>query len=142
MLHLNYDTNLPLYKVVEYHEDTRSEVDANYDIRYIVKIFPAGDSREELFHYEFFKDDISELNNDVTIMLKEGKYRFVVWTDYVSAGEASLYSQSIQWRFEIGKGNDYPNLPDSIMSFLSIRKQMLRRQRLCRNKCLEPRLSI
>lgn len=108
VLHLNYDTNLPLYKVVEYHEDTRSEVDANYDIRYIVKIFPAGDSREELFHYEFFKDDISELNNDVTIMLKEGKYRFVVWTDYVSAGEASdLFYDTHQFEEIVLKGDEH-----------------------------------
>ena len=84
VLHLNYDTNMPLYKIVEYHEDTRS-LDNNYDIRYIVKVYPAGDSREELSHYEFFKDELATLENDVTLMLKEGEYKFVVWTDYVSS---------------------------------------------------------
>ena len=84
VLHLDYDTNMPLYKIVEYHDDTRS-LENNYDIRYIVKVYPAGDSREELLHCEFFKDELETLENDVTIMLKEGEYKFVVWTDYVSS---------------------------------------------------------
>lgn len=87
VLHLNYDTNLPLYKIVEYEDGTRSQVIENYDIRYIVKVYPAGDSREELHHFEFFKDDISELNNSVTMTLRVGNYKFVVWTDYVSSNE-------------------------------------------------------
>lgn len=91
-LHLDYSTEMPLYKVVEYTEPTRAEA-AEYDVRYIVNVFDRDEeSREVLHSFTFTKDDISELNNSVTFRIRVGEYRFVVWTDYVEQGsEADLF---------------------------------------------------
>lgn len=87
-LHLDYSTQLPLYKVVEYSEPTRSSaVEDAYDVRYIVRVFDKEESaREALYSFVFTKDGVSELNNSVTFRLRVGEYRFVVWTDYVEQG--------------------------------------------------------
>lgn len=93
VLKLNYDTNLPLYKIVEYEEDTRSAMAEEYDVRHVVKVFDAeaegAEARVELYHFEFFKDDISELNTELTLSIIPGNYNFAVWTDYVKAGDDS-----------------------------------------------------
>lgn len=90
-LELSYDTNLPLYKIVEYEEDTRSAEAVKYDVRYIVKVFDAEaegvEAREELYNFEFIKDDISELNTTLTLQVVPGNYNFVVWSDYVISGD-------------------------------------------------------
>ena len=71
VLKLNYDTNLPLYKIVEYEEDTRNKVSEEYDVRHIIKVFEAeaegAEARVELYHFEFIEDDITELNTTVTL---------------------------------------------------------------------------
>ena len=95
-LKLNYDTNMPLYKVVEYEEKTRSALAEEYNVRLIVKAFDAeaegSESRVELYHFEFINDDISELNTTVKLSILPGNYNFAVWTDYVKAdNNASLY---------------------------------------------------
>ncbi len=91
-LKLNYDTNMPLYKVVEYEEETRSALAEEYSVRYIVKAFDAeaegAEARVELYHFEFINDDISELNATVTLSILPGNYNFVVWTDYVKKDAA------------------------------------------------------
>ena len=88
-LKLNYDTNLPLYKVVEYEEETRSALVEEYNVRHIVKVFDAeaegAEARMELYHFEFINDDISELNTAVKLSILPGNYNFAVWTDYVKA---------------------------------------------------------
>lgn len=90
-LSLNYDTNLPLYKVVEYSDETRGAFLEKYDLRYIVKVYDAdaegAASREELYSYEFVKDDVTELNTDIVLNILPGNYAFRVWTDYISADE-------------------------------------------------------
>lgn len=95
-LKLNYDTNLPLYKVVEYEEETRSALAEEYNVRHIIKVFDAeaegAEARMELYHFEFINDDIAELNTTVTLSILPGNYNFVVWTDYVKAdNNASLH---------------------------------------------------
>lgn len=101
-LTLNYDTNLPLYKVVEYSEETRNAVVERYDVRYIVKAFDAdaegAEARKELYHFEFTEDDVNELNTSLLLSLVPGNYNFVVWTDYVEAGDcADLYYDTHQF---------------------------------------------
>lgn len=97
VMNLEYDTELPLYKVVEYGDVARTRAEAaqeQYDIRYIVKAFDAEDenSREALHSFVFTKDDISELGNSLTLDIPEGRYRFIIWTDYVLQGtEDDLY---------------------------------------------------
>ena len=86
VLHLKYDTELPLYKIIEYDPATRSELSNSYDIRYTVNIYRQNtkSNSDPLYQYVFTKDDISQLNNTITLRLIKGNYRFVVWTDYVN----------------------------------------------------------
>lgn len=96
VLKLNYDTNLPLYKIVEYEDDTRNKVSEEYDVRHIIKVFEAeaegAEARVELYHFEFIEDDITELNTTVTLSIIPGNYNFIVWSDYVKEGNhASLH---------------------------------------------------
>lgn len=90
-LHLDYSTEIPLYKVIEYNEPTRAaEAKDEYDIRYIVNVYDKDiDSRNVLHNFVFTKDEISELDNSVTFRIRVGEYRFVVWTDYVKSGSTS-----------------------------------------------------
>ena len=89
VLNLNYDTNLPLYKIVEYEDETRSAIAEEYDVRHIVKVFDAeaegAGARMELYHFEFIEADISELNTSLTLSVVPGNYNFIVWSDYVKA---------------------------------------------------------
>ena len=90
-LHLDYSTEMPLYKVVEYSEPTRAgEADDVYDVRYIVNVFDKDEASREVLHsFVFTKDDISQLDNSVTFRIRVGEYRFVVWTDYVEQGSTA-----------------------------------------------------
>ena len=101
-LELNYDTNLPLYMIVEYEAETRNISTQEYDVRYIVKAFDAEaegvQAHNELYHFEFVKDDITELNTSLVLSVIPGNYNFVVWTDYVKAGETTdLYYDTQQF---------------------------------------------
>ena len=86
-LTLNYDTDIPLYKVVEYEEDTRSDAAEEYAVRYIVEAYDASadgvKAHETLYRFEFVKPDISELDTTLMLSLLPGTYNFMVWTDYV-----------------------------------------------------------
>jgi hypothetical protein len=90
-LHLDYSTEMPLYKVVEYNERTRSgSADDAYDVRYLVNVYDKDESARQALHsFIFSKDDVSELDNSVTFRIRVGEYRFVVWTDYVEQGSTS-----------------------------------------------------
>ena len=90
-LHLDYSTEMPLYKVVEYSEPTRAgEADDVYDVRYIVNVFDKDEASREVLHsFVFTKDGISHLENSVTFRIRVGEYRFVVWTDYVEQGSTA-----------------------------------------------------
>lgn len=100
VLHLNYDTNMPQYKIVGYNVETRAEGAENYDFRYIVKVYGADQTlsseSEELYHFVFTKDDIENPNNSVTMKLPQGEYNFMVWSDYVLAGSDTDYLYNAQ----------------------------------------------
>lgn len=109
VLHLEYDTEMPLYKIVEMGEGGLAKSSSSgYDIRYIVNVYDGEDdaSREELYSFVFTKDGVSELDNSVTLVLPEGNYRFVVWTDYVHRGLEQDFHYVTE-RFE------YVTLPES-----------------------------
>lgn len=93
VLHLDYDSNIPLYKTVEYTEDARSLDKSKHDMRYIVKVYPETSDKDsdELYHFVFTKDDVTVLNHSVTLELKKGNYKFLVWSDYVSEGSKADY---------------------------------------------------
>lgn len=86
-LHLDYNTELPLHKVVEYYEDdTKSSTkSSDYDIRYIIEATSVSGEYEPQ-RFVFSKDDTEELNNKFTLKLMEGEYNFKVWTDYILSG--------------------------------------------------------
>lgn len=88
VLHLDYETDLPLHKIVDYQEATRSGGEDIYNIRYVVNVYPDDeDSREVLCQFVFTEEDLNNLDNEVTMILNKGRYKFIVWTDYVSASE-------------------------------------------------------
>lgn len=95
-LHLEFDTEMPLIKTVNY---TRSEVisgeedekiESSHDIRYIIKAYRTdnmiGENRTADTTFIFTKSDLSNLNHSVTIELHEGSYNLKVWADCVDAG--------------------------------------------------------
>lgn len=89
-LHLNFDTELPLYKEVTY-ATSRTIGDASaYDVRHIVsvhRIYPDGSyNRTADTTIVFTCDDVENLNCSRKLRLREGKYNFFVWTDFVDEG--------------------------------------------------------
>lgn len=90
-LHLNFHTDLPQYRVVEYTRTRAASTDPDdYDLRYLIHIYKDDgtgtfDNGEYTSRIET-KDDVTALNHDLKLQLEEGNYRFVVWTDYVDNG--------------------------------------------------------
>lgn len=89
VLHLNYDTEMPQYKIIDY-EVSRAEGGSDHDVRYTIEIYKIINeylSTKELVMREVFsRGDLTSLDNQMEIELTEGKYTFHVWTDYVAAG--------------------------------------------------------
>lgn len=90
MLHLDYDTELPLYKVVE-HQISRAAIAESYDVRYIIEVYDTPLERSashKLIQRKIVsRDDVSTLSHSIPMVLPAGHYTFKVWTDYVDAGE-------------------------------------------------------
>lgn len=90
VLHLDYSTELPLYKVVE-HIASRAEAADEYDVRYTIEAYAsepfAHFGANELVRRAVFTfDDVNMLNRDIIFELPLGIYDIFVWTDYVKAG--------------------------------------------------------
>lgn len=95
IVNLDFDTQLPQYKVLN-EEGTRASHDGrDYDIRYTIaayRLLQDGSYAEEPFLLKVFsKDEIEELNATFRFSIDEGSYRFYVWTDFVLAGTQSDY---------------------------------------------------
>ena len=95
IVNLDFDTQMPQYKVLN-EEGTRASHDGrDYDIRYTIaayRLLPDGSYAEEPFLLKVFsKDEIEELNATFRFSIDEGSYRFYVWTDFVLAGTRSDY---------------------------------------------------
>ena len=86
LLHLDFNSELPFYKEVEY---TRAATDAQHDLRYVINAYRTdnvrGDSREADTTFVFTKSDLAQLNYSAPLELDEGTYTFRVWADYVAA---------------------------------------------------------
>lgn len=98
VLNLEYDTEMPLHKVVEYTEDDITKSSGSFgqghDVRYLINLYDAADedSREVLYSFCYTRDEITELDYSAELEVPEGSYRFVAWTDYVSeGGDADKY---------------------------------------------------
>lgn len=95
IVNLDFDTQLPQYKVLN-EEGTRASHDGrDYDIRYTIaayRLLQDGSYAEVPFLLKVFsKDEIEELNATFRFSIDEGSYRFYVWTDFVLAGTQSDY---------------------------------------------------
>lgn len=95
IVNLDFDTQLPQYKVLN-EEGTRASHDGrDYDIRYTIaayRLLQDGSYAEEPFLLKVFsRDEIEELNATFRFSIDEGSYRFYVWTDFVLAGTQSDY---------------------------------------------------
>lgn len=95
IVNLDFDTQMPQYKVLN-EEGTRASHDGmDYDIRYTIaayRLLQDGNYAEEPFLLKVFsKDEIEELNATFRFSIDEGSYRFYVWTDFVLAGTRSDY---------------------------------------------------
>ena len=95
IVNLDFDTQLPQYKVLN-EEGTRASHDGrDYDIRYTIaayRLLPDGSYAEEPYLLKVFsKDEIEELTATFRFSIDEGSYRFYVWTDFVLAGTQSDY---------------------------------------------------
>lgn len=93
LLHLDFNTEMPLYKEVQYTRSgdaLTSEAATQHDIRYIINAYRIdnmrSDSREADATFVFTKSDLSDLNYTAHLSLPEGTYDFRVWADYVDSG--------------------------------------------------------
>jgi len=89
VLDLVFDTALPQGPVVDM--TTKAADDGLYDVRYIIEAYSQrndGSYDEDTPYARFLytKDDISDLDYNLSLMIMEGTYRFRVWADYVDAG--------------------------------------------------------
>ncbi len=86
-LKLDFDTALPQFIVLDVNDTRASKDGRDYHIRYVVEAYrKLGDgsfATTPYRRYVFTKDDLSDLNNEVTISIDEGTYDFYVWTDFV-----------------------------------------------------------
>ncbi len=88
ILHLDYNTAMPLYKDIT-HQMSRAGMATDYDVRYIVEVYTKPTDRsipQRLVMRDVFsRDDVTSLNTTREMTLAEGRYEFLVWTDYVDA---------------------------------------------------------
>ena len=95
-LHLDFSTEMPLYKEVVYTRsgDTETKgVVARHDIRYTISAYRIDNMRSENrvadTTFVFTRSEISDLNYTANLLLREGTYDFKVWADYVDANSMS-----------------------------------------------------
>ena len=94
VLTLKYDTELPIYQIVDWVTKSSSDPE-DYDTRYVIKAFP--ETRKGTFSttpektWIFTEADVTELDHQVSLFIKEGYYKFMVWTDFVPAGTQDHY---------------------------------------------------
>ena len=83
VLHLDFNTEMPLYKEVYYtRADEVMEIADPHNIRYIINVYRTdnkrNDNRVADTTYIFSKSDISDLNYTAYLQLPEGEYHVAV----------------------------------------------------------------
>lgn len=98
MLHLRYDTNMPLHKEIEYENGTTVDATSkkpsrdpnSFLVRHIINVYPAvrsGEySRSSQITVERHHPVTETLDADIEFDLPQGDYRILVWTDYIGDG--------------------------------------------------------
>lgn len=95
-LHLDFNTELPLYKEVVYSRNGEVQSKGGsdgFDVRYLIKAYNTDNARSNSraadATFVFTKSDITDLNYTARLDLPEGTYDFKVWADYVDANSRS-----------------------------------------------------
>ena len=93
LLHLNFNTEMPLHKEITYTRSGNAETKGlaeQHDVRYIINAYRTdnmrSENREADTTFVFTKSDVEDLNYTAQLQLSEGTYDFKVWADYVDAG--------------------------------------------------------
>lgn len=98
-IQLYYDTDLPPFLTLEVDSmltKSSSEMDLRYILRFHRKLSDGSYARESEYSYTFTKDDVTDLNHNVTMYVPEGEYRLLVWSDYVLQGTDEDYFYDTQ----------------------------------------------
>lgn len=115
VLHLNYDTELPLYKTLTYDNESRAGENEDFDIRYTINVYSAEEGaaeREVVYTFVVTKDDISSYDHSIELILLPGNYTFRVWSDFVEKNGGDLhYSTSSIEAISI-LGDEHPGSND------------------------------
>ena len=110
VLSLVFDKGLAQGPVVDL--TTRSsEASEFYDIRYVIHAFEKiGNNKYSDTPYAqfvFSEDDITNLDNTLTLFIMEGEYRIMIWADYVVQGSVEdLYYNPSDFKFVKLYGRD------------------------------------
>lgn len=104
VLSLVFDTALPQGPVHDVTTKSSDSSDQEYDMRYVIHAFKSVGSNnyEDTPSAEFIltQDDISNLDKTVTLNIMEGRYKIMVWSDYVLQGsDKDLYYKADNFRY-------------------------------------------
>ena len=82
LLHLDFSTEMPLYKEILYTRAGQTP----HDMRYTVQVYRTGEARTDGRTFVFTRPE--DLSPDCTLelSLEAGEYDFFVWADYVESG--------------------------------------------------------
>lgn len=90
-LNLDYNTNIEEYLTMYADLGRASRSPEDYDVRYIVRahLYINDDTYlpEAFTEFRFTRDDVDNLNYSTYINLSPGKYKIMVWTDFVEEGK-------------------------------------------------------
>lgn len=119
-LHLEFDTELPLYKEIYYSRNGQEGKQVpSYDIRYLVNAYRSTDlrsdeSRKPDTTFVFTHQNIHQLDRTLPLELREGTYTFKVWVDYVDKGsETDLYYDTSDFsEIILAEKEDHPGSND------------------------------
>lgn len=116
-LKLDFNTALPQFIVLDEGGTRASKDGRDYQIRYVVEAYRklgSGSYSESPYQrFVFTKDDVSDLNTEVTLSIDEGTYDFYVWTDFVDNNSTDDFYydtrnfRQIQMQGEHEGNNDY-----------------------------------
>lgn len=124
ILSLDYSTEMPLYKVVEYPDGTSQNMsarsDIEYKVRHTVRIFSVDEeSRAKLwsradadYTTTVYSPMSADLSTQIEVKVPDGPYVAMVWTDYVPV------NSKIQPFYNVTDFSDiyYENLTDYVGS--------------------------
>lgn len=98
-LHLQFDTDLPLYQEIYYSRGDLSALDQDsrtsiydHDIRHIIEVYPAGNGSKSrataspVCSFVYNESSVVNFDRTYNVKLPEGDWDIYVFTDFVDAG--------------------------------------------------------